>query len=115
MNPTAPDTVDEPRGRGSEAAKCFWISFFLLAVPVAGLCWLYLMEDAPTPHRHGKLVLLTLEGLWAVSGLVGLFFGVRSARLADRKSDGYGILAVLLHVCSLFLLGCINVWGASGG
>ena len=96
-------------------AKCFWISLFLLAVPIAELCWAYSMEDAHSSHPHGKLVLLVAEGLWAVSGFIGLLFGVRSARLADRKSDGYGILAVLLHVCSLFLLGCINVWGASGG
>lgn len=115
MNPIAPETVDEPSRRGYEAAKCFWISFFLLAVPIAELCWFFSMEDAPTPHPHGRLILLILEGVWAMSGIIGVLFGVRSARLADRKSDGYGILAILLHVSSLFLLGCINVWGASGG
>ena len=110
LNPTIPDSL-APELRARRVLRAACVSYALLIVPVAVL-WLTSLEVRP-----GWLPQLRwlVDTLWLASGAIGLLFGARSWRLANHKTDGFGILAVLLHICSLFLLGCLAVAGAGGG
>jgi hypothetical protein len=81
--------------------RYFFISCLMLIVPVAEVWWFTSLDTRPLWQRVQMLLPLLL--LWLASGITGIFFGFRSCRLANRKTDGFGILAVLLHVCSLLL------------
>jgi hypothetical protein len=78
-----------------EVVRCFWISCLMLLVPVG--------EVVFPPHPPW------FATLWLVSGAVGLFFGIQSCRLASSKTNGFGSLAVALHVVSLMVLTVLSV------
>jgi hypothetical membrane protein len=61
------------------------------------------MSSAQLPHV--ACVILAL--CWLASGIAGLLYAMRSMRYADRKTNGYGILALVLHIGSLMVLSII--------
>jgi hypothetical protein len=87
-----------------EVLRCFWISCLMLIVPIAEV---YVMLSYAPVWLEG--VRWLVPSLWLVSGVAGLCFGIRSCRLASRKTNGFGSLAVALHVCSLIVLVVFSV------
>lgn len=83
------------------------MSCLMLLVPIAEVWWVTSFEVRPTRLAGGVLLLL-----WFASGATGLLYGVRSLRLTSRRTFGFGILAVLLHVgvlfCFVILSGVVN-------
>jgi hypothetical protein len=85
-----------------EILKHFFISIGLLLVPAGVLAVLFSFEARPPWVMQAYWV---LHGCWFAASAIGLFCGVRAVALSNRKTDGFGILAVFLHIASLFLLG----------
>jgi hypothetical protein len=104
MNKPSDDSADTRKARNRAVVNWFCISFLMLIVPAAVLWWHSLRDGL-------ELIPMWLQlAVWGISGVMGLLCGVRSFRLADWKSTGFGILAVFLHICSLLLLGLILVF-----
>ena len=89
------------QAREHEALRCFYVSALLLLIPAASLWWT--MSRAQLPH----VTCVILAICWLASGVAGLLYAMRSKRFADRKTNGYGILALVLHIGSLMLLSII--------
>lgn len=91
-------TGGDGQAREHEVLRCFYVSALLLLIPAASLWWT--MSRAQLPHV--ACVILAL--CWLASCVVGLLYAMRSMRFADRKTNGYGILALVLHIGLLMLL-----------
>jgi hypothetical protein len=98
--------------RNRQILKYFFGSFALLLVPVAVIVCLLAFDERPAWVRQGSWFFLSF---WFVGSFLGLLCGVRAITLSDRKTDGFGILVVLLHTLSLFILGCCLCAGFSAG
>ncbi len=104
MNLSDPNSIAERVAKNRMILNYFGISSALLIVPIA-LVWLVLSDRAVShwPAWTGYAILI----VWLVSAISGILYGLRSCLLADRKTDGFGILAILLHACSLLFWSCL--------
>jgi hypothetical protein len=90
--------------RNQRILRCFSISAFLLVIPVGELLWTrsLIIREAHIPD-----MIWVLDVLWLGTAIAGLIYGFRALRLADRKTNGFGILAVVLHMGSLIVLSMV--------
>jgi hypothetical protein len=106
LNQNDPVALAAAQSREQEVLRCFWISCLMLIIPIAEVYWLVGLSNAPAWLENVRWL---VPSLWLVSGVVGLYFGIRSCRLASRKTNGFGILAAVLHLCSLMILAVLSV------
>ncbi len=86
--------------RNREILRCFCVSIVMLLIP-----WGFVLLISSLGIRNKQAWFsAAFFVLWLVSGIFGLLYGVRALRLSDRKTDGFGILALFLHAGSMILL-----------
>jgi|SRR3954466_3154411 hypothetical protein len=85
-----------PEARRRTVRKCCLVCFALLLVPALEMLCVFVF------HRWPGLWLGTVP--WVLSAALGILFGLQACSLADRRADGFPLVAFGFHFLSLLVL-----------